>query len=189
MLPRSSSPAPDPGTRRVLAVAATVTVLSALAAWFFVSVHLQSARVTGPAAESPPPAAALVAPPQTPTVVAAAASPSVTATAPSPLEEWRAALPELGIQPPVVLLQVQGDATRSRLVLTFNHAFHSQLQDLTALDALTGRLSEHAREAGYRHLELQLQERSGRIVPIDELVQTPPARRPRPEPIDDGVRR
>ena len=87
------------------------------------------------------------------------------------------------------LLQVQGDTARSRLVLTFNHAFHSQLQDLTALDALTGRLSEHAREAGYRHLELQLQERSGRIVPVDELVQTPPARRPRPEPIDDGVRR
>ena len=60
---------------------------------------------------------------------------------------------------------------------------------VTALDALTGRLSEHARAAGYRHLELQLQERSGRIVPVDELVQTPPARRPRPEPIDDGVRR
>lgn len=188
MLARSSPPAPDPGTRRVLAVAAAVTVLSALAAWFFVSANLQSARLTGPAAQSPPPSAALVAPPQPPTVVAPAAPP-VTATAPSPLEEWRAALPGLGIQPPVLLLQVQGDAARSRLVLTFNHAFHSQLQDLTALDALTGRLSEHAREAGYRHLELQLQERSGRIVPVDELVQTPPARRPRPEPIDDGVRR
>lgn len=177
--------------RRVLAVAATVAILSALAAWFFVSVHLQSARQTEPAAESPSPSAAWVAPPQPPTTVAAkaAASPPVTATAPSPLEEWRAALPGLGIEPPVVLLQVQGDAARSRLVLTFNHAFHSQLQDLTALDALTGRLSERAREAGYRHLELQLQERSGRIVPVDELVQTPPARRPRPEPIDDGVRR
>lgn len=177
--------------RRVLAVAATVTVLSALAAWFFVSANLQSARVTGPATESPPPSAALVTPPQPPTVVSAAApaSPPVTATAPSPLEEWRAALPGLGIQPPILLLQVQGDAARSRLVLTFNHAFHSQLQDLTALDSLTGRLSEQAREAGYRHLELRLQERSGRIVPIDELVQTPPTRRPRPEPIDDGVRR
>ena len=177
--------------RRVLVVAATVTILSVLAAWFFVSVNLRSARVTGPAAISPPPPAALVAPPEPPPAVAAAAaaSPPVTATEPSLLEEWRAALPELGIHPPVVLLQVQGDAARSRLVLTFNHAFHSQLQDLTALDALTGRLSEHARAAGYRHLELQLQERSGRIVPVDELVQTPPARRPRPEPIDDGVRR
>lgn len=96
-------------------------------------------------------------------------------------------LPGLGVQPParIVAAGAQGD----RLVLTFSAGFRKNLSDLSALDELVGALSHRVLDEGYKHLSLRVLDAQGRAVPLDELVQTPAARRPRPEPIDDGVRR
>lgn len=96
-------------------------------------------------------------------------------------------LPGLGVQPParIVAAGAQGD----RLVLTFSAGFRKDLSDLSALDELVGALSHRVLDEGYKHLSLRVLDAQGRGVPLDDLVQTPAARRPRPEPIDDGVRR
>lgn len=88
----------------------------------------------------------------------------------------------------IVEARAQGD----RLVVVFNAAFRkslNSLRDVSALDELTGALSHRVLDAGYKHLELRVLDEDGRSQLVDELVQTPPERRPRPEPIDDGVRK
>ena len=80
-------------------------------------------------------------------------------------------------------------AQRDRLTLTFNQEFRPHLGDLSALDELNAALSARVLGHGYHHLELRMVDARGRAVPLAELTATPPARRPRPEPIDDGVRR
>lgn len=103
------------------------------------------------------------------------------------LAELNQALPGLGVRLPARLIAAA--AQRDRLILTFNPEFRPHLDDLSALDELTAALSARALTRGYRHLELRLADVHGRAVPLAELTATPPARRPRPEPIDDGVRR
>lgn len=101
-----------------------------------------------------------------------------------------ASLPGLGVSAPAQIAeaQPQGD----RIVLVFNAAFRkslNNLRDVSALDELTGALSHRVLDAGFKHLELRVLGDNGRSQLLDELVQTPPERRPRPEPIDDGVRK
>lgn len=133
-----------------------------------------------PGETSPPPAA----PPSQAAVPSAPGAPS----APQPLlAELNAALPGLGVTPPARL--VAADARGDHLTLTFSTEFRPYLASVSALDELIAALSDRIHPHGYRHLDLLLRDEHGQTVSIDELVKTPPARRPRPEPIDDGVRR
>ena len=75
------------------------------------------------------------------------------------------------------------------LVLTFNAEFRPYLAELSALDELTAALAGRAQAHGYRNLDVRVMDSRGRARSTAELTLTPPARRPRPEPIDDGVRR
>lgn len=103
------------------------------------------------------------------------------------LAELNAALPGLGVRPPAHLTAA---ATRGdHLTLTFNREFQPYLASVSALDELIAALSGRVHAHGYRHLDLLMLDVHGQAVSIDELVKTPPAQRPRPEPIDDGVRR
>lgn len=145
-----------------------------------------------PAAPAPAPAPAeqpapLPAPIPQSAPVPPVADPPDAAAPDALLAELNQALPGLGVRLPARLIAAA--ARRDRLVLTFNPEFRPHLDDLSALDELTAALSARALTRGYRHLELRLADAHGRAVPLAELTATPPARRPRPEPIDDGVRR
>lgn len=142
---------------------------------------------------SPPPtttAPAVVAPAASPTPAPAApvtSAPTGSAAPASLLSELGAVLEKHGYKKPIAIVdsRVSGD----RLTLTMSPRFAVAAQDLTALDELVAALSASALEKGYRHLELRVQKDDGSVVPLDALVATPPARRPQPDPIDDGVRR
>lgn len=117
------------------------------------------------------------------------AQPAPSAKAPL-IDQLNASLPGLGIGPPARIAETrpQGD----RIALVFNAAFRkslNNLRDVSALDELTSALSHRVLDAGFKHLELRVLDDSGRSQLVDELIQTPPERRPRPEPIDDGVRK
>jgi hypothetical protein len=103
------------------------------------------------------------------------------------LTELNAALPQLGVSPPARLIAIAVE--KDLLVLTFNAEFRSHLDDLSALDELTAALSGRAQTHGYLNVDLRMVDSRGRTRSLAELTVTPPARRPRPEPIDDGVRR
>lgn len=129
-------------------------------------------------------------------VLVAPRPPAIPKAQPAPsgdaslVERLNASLPGLGVSPPARIAEShpQGD----RIVLVFNAAFRkslNSLRDVSALDELTGALSHRVLDAGFKHLELRVLDDTGRSQPVDELVQTPPERRPRPEPIDDGVRK
>lgn len=141
----------------------------------------------GPAAQAPAP--------DNRVVLVTAPKPQATkptaAPAPAPTDALIARLnpilPRLGVQPPARI--VAASAKDDRLVLTFSAEFRKNLADLSALDELVGALSHRVLDDGYKHLSLRVLDARGRSVPLDELVQTPAERRPRPEPIDDGVRR
>lgn len=149
------------------------------------------AALTSPTAPAPMQAPARTAPvprPEPAPLVVPVAQVPDAAAAPAPLlAELDRALPGLGVPRPARL--VGALAKGDRLTLTFSPEFRSQLSDLSALDELTAALSARALTHGYRHLELRVMDARGRAVPLAELVATPAARRPRPEPIDDGVRR
>lgn len=153
----------------------------------------QPAAAPHPAAPMPPPANPdeQAAPPGAPPAGAKAPAPEPPRAPPDPsaalLAELNAALPGLGVKPPA---QLTAAVTRGdHLTLTFSHEFQPYLASLSALDELTAALSGRVHGHGYRHLDLLMLDTHGQAVSIDELVKTPPAQRPRPEPIDDGVRR
>ncbi len=151
----------------------------------------QPAAAPRPAAPMPPPANPdeQAAPPGAPPAGAKAPEPPRAPPDPSAalLAELNAALPGLGVKPPA---QLTAAVTRGdHLTLTFSHEFQPYLASLSALDELTAALSGRVHGHGYRHLDLLMLDTHGQAVSIDELVKTPPAQRPRPEPIDDGVRR
>lgn len=170
---------------------------------FSVVVGLARLRASGPTERTnPQPAAAPAAPaplPPSPVEQAAAPmAPPASANAPAPprapqdpsaalVAELNAALPGLGVKPPAQLTAAvrRGD----HLTLTFSQEFQPYLASLSALDELIAALSDRVHGHGYRHLDLLMLDKHGQAVSIDELVKTPPAQRPRPEPIDDGVRR
>lgn len=133
----------------------------------------QAAAPTAPPTSQPEPKPEPPRPPQDPSAAL--------------LAELNAALPSLGVQPPA---QMTAAAMRGdHLTLTFNHDFRPYLASVSALDELIAALSGRVHAHGYRHLDLLMLDARGQAVSIDELVKTPPAQRPRPEPIDDGVRR
>lgn len=145
---------------------------------------------TTPPATTPTPAVVAPAAQPTPAPAAPVTSPptgNATAAPASLLSELGAVLEKHGYKKPIAIVdsQVSGD----RLTLTMSPRFAVAAQDLTALDELVAALSASALEKGYRHLELRVQKDDGSVVPLDALVATPPARRPQPDPIDDGVRR
>lgn len=151
---------------------------------------------TPPLTTTPPPppptttAPAEVAPAASPTPAPAAPGTSVPtgSAAPAPLlGELGAVLETHGYKKPIAIVDSRGSG--DRLTLTMSPRFAVAAQDLTALDELVAALSASALEKGYRHLELRVQKDDGSVVPLDALVATPPARRPQPDPIDDGVRR
>ncbi|MFO0578748.1 MAG: hypothetical protein U1A78_32500 [Polyangia bacterium] len=146
------------------------------------------AAATVAAAPVPDNRVVLVAVPAKPQATAPQpAQPAQPAAADALLARLNTLLPRLGVQPParIVAAAAQGD----RLVLTFSAGFRKNLADLSALDELVGALSHRVLDEGYKHLSVRVLDAQGRAVPLDELVETPAARRPRPEPIDDGVRR
>ncbi len=152
--------------------------------------------VAAPAASGLPlPAVPLPAVPPLPAVTTAgpakAPDPAAAFASPDPLPplltELNAALPKLGVPPPARL--TAATVENNLLVLTFNTEFRSHLSDLSALDELTAALSSRTLAHGYRNLDLRMADVRGRTRSLAELTTTLPARRPRPEPIDDGVRR
>ena len=178
--------------RLAVAVGVIVVALAGVAGWVLFGARSQTPAA--PATAAPPPAPAPVerpvptrAPVPTHAPVPPAAEPPDAAAPDALLAELNQALPGLGVPPPARLIAAA--AQRDRLTLTFNQEFKPQLGDLSALDELTAALSARALLHGYRHLELRMADARGRAVPLAELTATPPARRPRPEPIDDGVRR
>lgn len=133
------------------------------------------------------------APPLTPPVPSAAPAPAAAPApqAPLPASEVlvriNAALPRLGVKPP--MRAVDAVARGDRLLLTMNAPFRAFLRDASATDELVGALADLLHEPGYNHLELRYLDERGQSHSIDDVLATPPDRRPRPEPIDDGVRR
>lgn len=150
--------------------------------------QLEGERAAAPRL-TPPPREEMQAPAPRPAQDApVAASPAAAQSQEAELlRELNAALPRLGVKPPARL--VAAAAHGDHLTLTFSSEFRPYLTSVSALDELTAMLSGRIHPHGYRHLNLLLRDERGRAVSIDDLVQTPPARRPRPEPIDDGVRR
>lgn len=175
-----------------LVVAVGVILLAGAAALVIFTDRQQTPRA--PVTAAPPLAPTAAAPVKRPAPSPAPVPPSAPraelpdAAAPDALlAELNQALPVLGVPPPARLIAAA--VARDRLTLTFNQEFRPQLGDLSALDELTAALSARALTHGYRHLELRMADARGRAIPLAELTATPPARRPRPEPIDDGVRR
>lgn len=103
------------------------------------------------------------------------------------LAQINAALPRLGVRPPI--RAAQASARGDRLILTFSAELRGFLDDATATDELVGALVDLLHDHGYRHLEVRYLDEHGQSRSIDDVLATPPARRPRPEPVDDGVRR
>lgn len=178
--------------RLVVAIGVVVVALAAAAGLLLFADHGQKPVAPVPAAppvapvaaapiERPPPSPAPVSPNSPGAELPDAAAPDAL------LAELNQALPRLGVPPPARLVAAAGQ--RDRLTLTFNQEFRPHLGDLSALDELTAALSARALTHGFHHLELRMADARGRAVPLAELTATPPARRPRPEPIDDGVRR
>ena len=102
-----------------------------------------------------------------------------------------AELPRAGLPATARILETRGNG--DRLTLIFDAALRDSLNDVSALDGWIGALSRRAADLGYPHLDLRIRLRDGQgradDVTIDSLVRTPPEKLPRPEPIDDGVRR
>ncbi len=126
-------------------------------------------------------------PPAQPAATVPASPTPAPSSAQSLLGELNAALPKLGVPPPVRITEATVD--NKLLILTFSAEFRAHLTDLSALDELTAALSSRVLARGYQNLELRVLNAQGRSQSVAELTATPPARRPRPEPIDDGVRR
>lgn len=177
--------------RLVVAIGVVVVALAAAAGLLLFADHGQKPVALVPAAPPVAPAAAPVerpAPSPAPVPPTAPGAELPDAAAPDALlAELNQALPGLGVPPPARLIAAA--AQRDRLTLTFNQEFRPHLGELSALDELTAALSARALTHGFHHLELRMADARGRAVPLAELTATPPARRPRPEPIDDGVRR
>lgn len=141
-----------------------------------------------PAATAPAPAPVPTPTPTVdpPTPAAPAAPPTLDLAA-----QLNAELPALGLPKTarIVETRVEGE----RLTLIFDGALRASLGDVSALDGWIEALSQRAAKLGHRQLGLlvrtALANGATRDVTIDSLVATPPAARPRPEPIDDGVRR
>lgn len=143
------------------------------------------------------PAPAATAPIQTPIPTP---TPTPTATtdpgpaAPPALDlaaQLNAELPALGLPRTarIVETRVEGE----RLTLIFDGALRGSLGNVSALDEWIEALSQRAAKLGHSKLGLRVRtvdaDGKTRDVTIDSLVATPAAARPRPEPIDDGVRR
>ena len=175
----------------VVAIGVIVFLLAGAAGLVLFAEHRQTPAAPVTAAPPVAPAAAPVerpAPSPAPVPPTAPGAELPDAAAPDALlAELNQALPGLGVPPPARLIAAA--AQRDRLTLTFNQEFRPHLGELSALDELTAALSARALTHGFHHLELRMADARGRAVPLAELTATPPARRPRPEPIDDGVRR
>lgn len=145
--------------------------------------HAPNPAPTSPAtaAESPPTAT------PTPAALPGPAAPPARDLA----AQLNAELPALGL--PKTARIVEARVEGERLTLIFDGALRESLGDVSALDGWIEALSQRAAKLGHSKLGLRLRtvDNNGisRDVTIDSLVATPAAERPRPEPIDDGVRR